>query len=90
MANTLEERRRRSARESAMTYRMTSAALAPPIGCERRLLKRHPRESLEQAIERAEHMPWWNEVIRELPQGDMRWWVWWVKEKENKHGDDQS
>jgi hypothetical protein len=77
---TLRDRARKTAQDYAYESKIKTAAVGPPINSERRYLRRGTHENPENAILRAREMTWWPDVLGEVPQGDARWWWWFVPE----------
>jgi hypothetical protein len=73
MAN---ERLRKTVQAYAAEAHLQAAANAAPPNSVKRILKRFPSEHIQEAIARAQLMPWWMSVINPLPRGDIRYWVW--------------
>lgn len=80
MANP--QRIKRVKREQAIDFRFKSASLGKPPNSERRLIKRlNLDEESEDAIKRAEAMPWWPDVINHNPASDNRYFWWFIRLK---------
>lgn len=78
--SALRERAKKSIQDQAFEWKVKTLVAGPPINSERRYLRRDRHDTHETAVERARLMVWWPDVLNEVPQGDARWWWWFVPE----------